>query len=126
MDRMELYNGAFIISQVDSVRFNQIKGRLLTGYFLDNKLYRVYIEGNGESVYFLIEEDEMMGVNYSKSSNIEIFVEDGAIKEVTEYGNPDGALDPPLLKSPEELKLQGFIWLRHLRPVDKNDIFRKN
>ncbi len=125
MDRMELYNGAFIISQVDSVRFNQIKGRLLTGYFRDNKLYRVYIEGNGESVYFLIEEDEMMGVNYSKSSNIEIFVEDGAIKEVTEFGNPDGALDPPLLKSPEELKLQGFVWLRHLRPVDKNDIFRK-
>jgi lipopolysaccharide export system protein LptA len=125
MDRMELYNSAFIISQVDSLRFNQIKGRFLTAYFEENKLYRVYVEGNGESVFFLVEEDEMIGVNYSKSSNIEILVEDGAIREVTEFGNPDGALDPPLLKDTEELKLDGFIWLRLLRPVDKNDIFRK-
>ncbi len=126
MDRMELYNSAFIISQVDSLRFNQIKGRFLTGYFENNKLYRVFVEGNGESVYYLIEGDEMIGVNYSKSSNIEIIVEDGAIREVTEFGNPDGALDPPLLKDPEELRLQGFVWLRQLRPLDKNDIFRKN
>ena len=125
MDRMELYNGAFIISQADSIRFNQIKGRFLTGYFENNKLTRVFVEGNGESVYYLIEEDEMIGVNYSKSSNIEIILEDGKLREVTEFGNPDGELHPPLLKTPEELRLQGFLWLWQLRPVDKNDVFRK-
>lgn len=125
-DRMELYNGSFVISQVDSVRFNQIKGRSLTGLFEDNKLYKVLVEGNGESIYYLVDEEEMIGENYSKSSNIEIIVDEGKIKEVTEFGNPDGVLDPPNLKSPEERKLQGFRWLSGLRPIDKNDIFRKN
>jgi len=32
-DRMELYNTPFIASQIDSVSYNQIKGRKLTGYF---------------------------------------------------------------------------------------------
>jgi hypothetical protein len=87
---------------------------------------RCLSKGNGESIYYLVDEEEMIGENYSKSSNIEIIVEEGKIKEVTEFGNPDGVLDPPNLKSPEERKLQGFRWLSGLRPIDKNDIFRKN
>jgi lipopolysaccharide export system protein LptA len=126
MDRMELYNGAFVISQVDSLRFNQIKGRSLTGYFEENKLRKVVVEGNGESIYFLIEGDELVGVNYSKSSTIEILVDEGRIQEVTEYGEPDGVLDPPLAKIPEDMILPGFRWLIKLRPVNKNDLFRKN
>lgn len=126
MERMELYGGAFVISQVDSARFNQIKGRTLTGFFADNKLGRVLVAGNGESVYFLIEDEELVGVNYSKSSNIEIVLQDGKISEVTEFGNPDGVLDPPALKKPEEMKLDGFRWLKLIRPVDRNDIFRQD
>jgi lipopolysaccharide export system protein LptA len=125
MDRMELYNNALVISQVDSIRFNQIKGRSLIGYFADNELYKVLVEGNGESIYFLIEVDELVGVNYSKSSNIEILVEDGKLLEVTEFGNPDGYLDPPLLKKPDDLRLQGFQWLFEIRPADKTDVFRR-
>jgi len=126
MDRMELYNNSFVTSQVDSLRFNQIKGRNLTGYFRENKIYRVLVEGNGESIYFLIDGESLVGVNYSKSSNIEIIVEDGKIKEVTEFGNPDGYLDPPLLKNLEELKIQGFKCLNSFRPIQKEDVFIKN
>ena len=125
IDRMELYNNSFVISQVDSLRFNQIKGRNLTGFFKENKIYRVLVEGNGESIYFLIDEEELVGVNYSKSSNIEIIVEDGKIKEVTEFGDPDGVLDPPMKKNPEELKIQGFKWLNMFRPLNKDDVFIK-
>lgn len=126
MDRMELYSSSFVTSQVDSIRFNQIKGRSLTGFFSENKLYKVVVEGNGESIYYLIEEDELVGVNYSKSSTIEILVDDGKIRQVTEFGNPDGNLDPPLLKKPDEQRLQGFRWLNLLRPLDKQDVFRGN
>ena len=44
-DRLELYNSAFIVSQVDTIRFNQIKGRSLTGYFKNNELYKIDIKG---------------------------------------------------------------------------------
>ena len=78
-DRMELYNSAFVVSQVDSLRFNQIKGRSLTGYFRENELYKINIDGNGESIYYLVDGDEIMGINTTRCARIEIFVEDGKI-----------------------------------------------
>jgi len=122
-DRMELYNSAFVASQVDSLRFNQMKGRKLTGYFMNNKLYRILIEGNAESVYYLIDNNELMGINHSRSASIEILVDNGKVKEINELQNPEGTLDPPDTESPGSLRLKGFVWYDTLRPKNKSDIF---
>jgi hypothetical protein len=124
-DRMELYGSAFITSQVDSLRFDQIKGRMMTGYFRENKLYKVRIDGNGETIYYLVDKEELVGVNQAKSSSIEIFLDDGKITDIIELQNPEGKLDPPLLNAPERLRLDGFNWLDWLRPKNKDDIFRR-
>lgn len=124
-ERMELYNSAFITSLVDSVRFNQIKGRSLKGYFRENKLYKIKIEGNGETIYFLADKNELIGVNHAKSSSIEIYVDKGKISEIYEYQNPDGKLDPPFLDPPETLKLPGFNWFDDIRPKKVSDIFKR-
>ncbi len=125
IDRMELYHNAFVISEVDSGKYNQTRGRFITGHFRDNNLYRVEVEGNGESIYYLVESDGLVGVNYSKSASIEIMVEGSKVLQVTEFGNPDGTLDPPGDKDSAEYKLQGFRWLDYLRPTDRYDIFRR-
>jgi len=122
-DRMELYNSVFVTSQVDSIRFNQMKGRKLTGYFAKNKLYRILIEGNGETIYFLVDNNQLIGVNHAKSASIEIKVNNSKIEEITELSNPDGKLDPPLMSSPDGLRLPGFVWYDSLRPKKKADIF---
>lgn len=124
-DRMELYNSAFVTSQVDDYRFNQIKGRSLTGFFRDNELYRINIEGNGETIYYLLDEEEVVGVNQAKCASIIIFVEDGKIKEIEEFQNPEGVIDPPSDVDPDQLKLEGFSWLELLRPKNVADLFRK-
>ena len=124
-DRMELYNSAFVASMVDSIRFDQIKGRNLVGLFRENKLYKILIEGNGESIYHLLEKEQLIGVTHNKSSSIEIIVEDGKINEIIERQNPDGKLDPPLLNPPDKMKLPGFSWLDELRPKKVEDIFKK-
>jgi len=124
-DRMELYNSAFVISQVDDLRFNQVKGRMLTGYFTDNKIYRIDIEGNGETIYYLVDGDEIVGINRAKCSRIEIFVEDGDITEIYEHQNPSGIIDPPDPDVKDVLKLEGFEWLDNLRPKKMSDIFEK-
>ncbi|MGQ9620315.1 MAG: OstA-like protein [Bacteroidales bacterium] len=122
-DRMELYNSVFVASQIDSARFNQMKGRKLTGFFLNNKLYRIFIEGNGETIYYLIDNDQLIGVNHTRSSSIEIMVDNGKITEITEFQNPDGTLDPPEMNPPESLRLPDFVWYDSLRPKKKSDIF---
>ncbi len=124
-DRMELYNSAFVISQVDDLRFNQVKGRMLTGFFRDNKLYRIDIVGNGETIYYLVDGEEIVGVNRAKCSRIEIFVEDGKITEIYEHQSPAGVIDPPDPDISDVLKLDGFEWLDRLRPKKMSDVFNR-
>lgn len=124
-DRLELYNSAFVISEIDTSRYNQIKGRSLTGYFKENELNKVEVNGNGESIYYLIDGNEITGVNQSRCARIEAFFDDGKVTEIIDHGNPEGVIDPPDLNTdPAELRLEGFIWYDHLRPKKKADIFR--
>jgi len=122
-DRMELYNSAFVVSQVDSLRFNQLKGRSLIGYFRENKLYKINIEGNGESIYYLVEGDAIIGRNTTRCARFEIFVEDGKITKIYEYQSPEGEIDPPSGSPRDNPKLQGFNWFDGIRPKEKSDIF---
>jgi hypothetical protein len=124
-DRLELYNSAFVASQVDTLRFNQIKGRSLTGFFKNNELYKIDIKGNGESLYYLLEGDAIAGINQSKCANIVALVEKGKISEINDSGSPEGVIDPPEIKIPKERKLDGFNWYDNIRPKKKNDIFIK-
>jgi lipopolysaccharide export system protein LptA len=122
-DRLELYNSAFIASQVDTIRFNQIKGRSLTGYFKNNELYKIDIKGNGESIYYLLDGEDVAGIDQAKCANIEVYVEKGKISEIYQNQNPEGFTDPPEPGKPNELRLKGFNWFDSLRPKKKADIF---
>jgi hypothetical protein len=124
-DHMQLYNTAFIAAQVDTGRYNQIKGRSMTGYFRNNELYRIVIEGNGETVYYLLDGDKIVGVNKAKCAKVEILVDQGKIKEINEYQNPEGVIDPPSQVNPETALLEGFSWHYLLRPRKVSDIFLK-
>ncbi|NLV17879.1 MAG: organic solvent tolerance protein OstA [Bacteroidetes bacterium] len=123
-ERIELYNSAFVVSQVDSVRFNQIKGRSLTGYFKNNDIYKIDINGNGESIYYLIDGDEIIGINTAKCSRIEILIDNGNITDIFEYQNPEGVIDPPSASPGENTKLDGFTWHENMRPKKMEDIFK--
>jgi len=124
-DKLELYNSSFITSQIDSIRFNQIKGKSLTGFFKNNELYKISVKGSGETIYYLLDGEDVSGVNQGKSVNIEVFIEKGKVKEIYEYQDPEGTIDPPDPGLPQVLRLKGFNWFNNLRPKDKNDIFRK-
>lgn len=115
-DHMELYNKAFVVSEVDSTRYDQISGKNLSGYFIENKLHRIQVTGNGEAVYYVVDGNELVGVNRARSATIEIFIEDGKIAEIYQNQSPDGTLDPPLKKSDAEMRLDGFRWHPDLRP----------
>jgi lipopolysaccharide export system protein LptA len=122
-DRMELYNAAFIASKVDTIRYNQTKGRSLTGHFKNNELFKIDIKGNGEVVYYLLDGEELAGVDQSKCADIQVLLDKGKPSEIFEYQNPEGFIDPPL--PPKPVRLEGFKWLENLRPKKKSDIFLK-
>lgn len=126
LDSLVMYNGALIIARDDSTRFNQIKGKDMIGYFVDNQLYRIRVLGNAETIYFAREEDKtLIGVNKGVSSDMLIFVIDKKIKKITYIGTPAYTLYPEKDISPNDLRFREFKWLDDLRPKEKAEIFRK-
>lgn len=120
-EHMELYNNAFVVSEVDTARYDQISGKNLSGYFVDNKLHRIKVTGNGEAIYYVVDGNELVGVNRARSATIEIIIEDGKIAEIYQNQSPDGVLDPPLKNPDSEMRLDGYRWHPELRPVRSNE-----
>jgi len=132
IDKIYLVNSAFIASRadsvqkgiVDSLRFNQIRGKNMTGYMQDNKLYKIFVEGNGQTIYYgKNKADKMVGVNRAECSNLMIYVKDNQVKGVTLINKPDATFYPIRELSTQELRLKGFHWLHEKRPEKKSDIF---
>ncbi|HJX71363.1 MAG TPA: hypothetical protein VJ346_05405, partial [Bacteroidales bacterium] len=122
-DKMYLQQMAFIVNMADSINFNQIKGRDMICYFENNELYKIDVRGNGESVYYLVEDNEIIGVNRSQSSNIVIYWADGKVQSIRSEPSPNATLYP-LDEFPEtESRLRDFKWLEDNRPKNKYEIF---
>ncbi|HHJ11225.1 MAG TPA: organic solvent tolerance protein OstA [Bacteroidetes bacterium] len=123
VDHFEMKQDAMIISEFDSTHFNQIKGKNMKGYFKDNHLYRIDVNGNGQSIYYPDDQGEIIGYNKVDCSNIVIWVKDNKIKRIVLLKQPSGTLDPPPETFTEDQKLKGFIWLDTKRPRSPQDIF---
>jgi lipopolysaccharide export system protein LptA len=126
VDKMYLQQMAFIVNKADSFNFNQIKGRDMICYFDNNELYKIDVKGNGESIYYLVEDNEMIGVNKSQSSNITIHWANGKVQSIRSEPNPNAILYPLDEFSETESRLRDFKWLEDYRPKTKHDIFYWN
>ena len=119
-----LTTNSFIISQRDSVNFNQIKGRDIYGYFTDNKLRKIRVDGNGETIYYADNDDKsIFGINKSVSSSLLIFLKNNNIDKISFIKMPDAILHPPKTLQKEDKILKGFVWFENKRPHKKDDIF---
>lgn len=116
---------ALIVNREDSSRFNQIKGKTMTGYFRDNDLYRLDVNGNGQTVYYARDNEEYIGVNIAESSDLTIIFTDDKVDEIRFLVKPTAILYPLEQAPQEELVLDDFAWHESQRPLDKNDIFKK-
>lgn len=118
-----LNDNAFIIQEVDSVSYNQIKGRNMIGYINGQRLYLVDVKGNGQSIFYPTDETGKVGVNKAESSNILIYLKENAIRRITFVTSPTGKMNP-LIKATESDKiLEGFNWRKAERPGSKYDLF---
>ncbi len=124
--KVELINNSFLISRDDSVNFNQIKGKLMTGFIRNNQLHRINVDGNGQTIYYPKDKDVTIGVNKAESSNITILLDKRKVTSIIMRTQPAGNLNPPLLTDVELQRLEGFRWLEEYRPKKKNDIFLKD
>ena len=124
-DELHLTNNSFIISNQDSGKFDQIKGKNMIGYIVENEINKITVDGNGETLYYAREEENIIGLNRAESSKISIQFKDGKIYKIIFLKAPQGQLKPILDLTEEEKKLSNFDWKIRLRPLSKHDIFKR-
>jgi len=114
---------SFLASEDSNMQYNQMKGQKLVGYIQDNELYKVDIFHNGETIYYLRDDIEMVGINKATCDSITVHISNGKAQKIIFRSQPNGTLFPPEKINPETMQLHGFSWYDHIRPRDKDDIY---
>jgi hypothetical protein len=127
IERMNVLNYGFAMEEIDSTYYNQLKGRTLIAYFKAGEIYKMDVEGNGEAIYYNIDNKTAAPLQLSKleAPFLTFWINKRKISRIA--WNPDPKLNIiplPDLK-PEEKFLQGFVNYDYLRPKTKEDIFIK-
>ena len=125
LDSLIVESNAFVVSKdtINNLGFNQAKGADLGGKFVDNALNQIKLHKNTELIYYMYDENqELLGVNKTICSEIELQLENGDIRDIIFRVNPDGTIYP-IEQFPEEMKkLEGFIWREDERIYTLDDL----
>jgi lipopolysaccharide export system protein LptA len=138
IDRIFLTNNSFVVSQDSLTHFNQIKGRKMVAYFDGSVMDHVIVEGNGESIYFALDEKDLvkndtmkitavytMGMNRIQCSNMKINFVEGKVNNISFYKMPDAKFIPPHEIKEPDTRLRGFIWRSKERPKKEEVVKHK-
>ena len=81
-------------------------------------LDRVLVEGNGQSIYYAVDEkNKLIGLNHVESSKMNIEFSDNKVGRIRFYGHPDSKLVPPKELTPDVQQLDGFRWRESEKPT---------
>jgi len=127
IERMNVVNYAFASQEIDTSYYNQLKGRNLTAYFKAGEIYQIDVEGNGEAIYYNIDNKTAAPLQLSKSSGsfYTFFIHERKIKEIHWYPEPKLDVYPIPDLTPDLKFLQDFVDYNYLRPKSREDIFIK-
>lgn len=124
VDKINMNENAFIISQSDSIRYNQIYGKNMVAYIDDKKLSQIDVLEEGKSVYFIKDEsNRLIGVNFIECKDMEIYLKNSKLDKIWFFEKPTGKMHPPLSLSKDKLLLPNFKWYEKNRPNSMKDIF---
>ncbi len=123
IDSVFLLQNALIIDTPDEQFFNQIQGREIVIKFEDNQPLNMSVNGNGTSVYYVMDDDEgYVGPNKTTCSSMYLTFDDGELEYIRFYGDPKSNLYPMKEANHNELKLKGFKWAKDKRPFSPQDL----
>ena len=123
IDQLKVLSNATILNTEDLKFFNQIQGREVNAFFVDNKMSTMYVNGNAQLVYYLKDDDKAyIGVNTSECSKMTFYFEDNAVKDIKLYVEPKSMVYPMQSAQHETLKVKGFIWNFDSKPQGKDDL----
>ncbi|WP_231131700.1 OstA-like protein [Flavobacterium hydrophilum] len=125
LDSLKVFNNTFLISKDTlGTGYNQVKGLNLFGKFRDGKLHDVDIIKNTEAIYYARNSaNELVGIDKSVSSRINLIIENNQVDNITLFKNVQSDSYPEDELAENDRKLKGFVWRGDERIKSKDDIF---
>ncbi|MEO9871021.1 OstA-like protein [Ekhidna sp.] len=118
---MSLLQNAFLATEDTVQNYNQIKGRTMEAHFKESEISHIFVNGNGESIYYVLDEEDpndiiTMGMNRILCSNMTIRFKDEQLDNISFYIKPEARFIPPQELTDDLQKLDGFEWKGDQRP----------
>ena len=117
--KADFVGSPMMVSELDTLHYNQVKGKEMTAFFRDNQIYRNDVNGNAQTIYYMEDgeppEIVMMGV--IESGSITFYIEDKQVDAITYRGNPTYKFYPmDKIPADEPTFLKDFKWEGKRRP----------
>lgn len=128
LDNSLLVGNAFMVNATsDSLKFNQIKGRKITSFFTNNRMERLFVDGNAENIFYNIDEKTNVTTElvHDRSSRFKILMEDNKLKEYVSIRKVDGKVYPIAEVTADKEFLPNFTWRPEDRPKSKQDLLNR-
>jgi lipopolysaccharide export system protein LptA len=133
IDSLKVVGNAFAISKADSLNlkdeFNQVKGKLMTVYYKDNKVNLAKVIGNAQAITYADDQNEKtkeverIGVALSTCGTIEAEFEDNTVQIISCNVGANSDIYPMSKISREKRFFPDFNWNTKDRLKRWEDIF---
>lgn len=123
-EKMDVFENALMLQQLNSECYNQLRGRVLNAYFKEGEISLTDVKGTAESIYFARDDDSaFIAMTRTEADKIEMRFENKQLQQV-KYISSIKSTTYPMRNIPDEKrKLEGFIWKTEIRPKDKFSLF---
>ena len=121
--RMHFEADAFVISRNEWGYFDQAKSTRMLAYFSEGALERVEADENGESIYFVMGEEDtqkegtLTGMNVMTCGKMTMHMTAGTVETMRFYLSPKGTFYPPTHITEENRRLASFAWREEEKPT---------
>lgn len=127
IDHADFVGKPMMSAQVDRAMYNQVAGKHMTAYFIDNEIRRNDVNGNAQTYYYLQDgdDDALMGFLVAESADITFLIRNNEVDSIVYRGNPTYTIYPmDQIPRAQPQILPGFHWEGHRKP-SREEVFNR-
>lgn len=124
IDRARLPEFGFTAQHIEDVHYNQISGKEMIAYFVDNELKHLDINGNVEIIMYPEESDSTINkIVNAESSFLAANFKGRTTEKIKMWPQTTGTATPLFMAKRSLFYLSKFKWFGNIRPRNAADIF---
>ena len=120
--KADFINNAIIITQEDTVHYNQIKSTEMMAYFKKNDIWRFDALGGASLIFYMEEDSTYTMINQKECKILSALIKERKIERIRYYDQLKSDLLPIYDLPINKQRLRGFKWLEERRPKSREEV----